>query len=126
MELHVREVFEQDVVRLVDPGCRALKLLACQNRTMGLPERIKTFFADDESDVLHAHLVNALMDGRDELNHREYLAVEHLQLIEKDQGHRPAVPEALAIGRCVAFEQSPYSDILVPFGHPVAEVAQFI
>src|SRR5688572_20207845 len=111
MELHVGEVLEQDVVRLVNARCRTLELLAREDGTVGLLEGLKTVLADYETDVLHTHLVDALVDGRDELDHRQLLAVEHLELIEEDQRHRAAVPEALAISEGVALEQPPHADV---------------
>ena len=126
MELHVCEVLEQDVVRLVYARCRTLELLARQNRAMGALEFLECVFADHDAHVLQPHHVDALMDGRDELDHRERLSVEHLELIEEDQRHRAAVPEVLAIGDGVALEQPADAHVLVPLGDPIADVTQRI
>ena len=70
VELHVGEVLEQNVVRLVR---RALELLAGE-RCSVRPREPVDFFADDDPQVLETHLVDALADGRDELDERDDLA----------------------------------------------------
>ena len=43
-----------------------------------------------------------------------------------DQGDRAAVPDVLAIGDCVTFDEPAHMHVLVPLGHPVREVAEFV
>lgn len=65
------------------------------------------------------------MDGRNELDERDLLAVEHLQrLLEEDQRHGPPVPDVLHVRRGVALEQSPHVHVLIPLGHPIGQVSQ--
>jgi len=68
----VGEVLEQDVIRLVR---RALELLAGQRCPVPTGECVD-LIADDHAEVLQAHLVDTLVDGRDELDERDDLAVE--------------------------------------------------
>jgi hypothetical protein len=62
----VREVLEQDVHGV---GCavRALELLAREDGLVGFDELVEGV-ADHDTEVLQAHLVDALVHGRDELS----------------------------------------------------------
>ena len=98
------EVLEQDVIRLVR---RALELLAGQRFSVQARESVN-LIADDYAEVLQAHLVDALVDGRDELDERDDLAVEDAKRLGgDDQGDRPSVPDPLAIGDRVPLEEGP-------------------
>jgi hypothetical protein len=77
--------------------------------------------------VLEAHRVDALVDGRDELDERDERAVEDVErLRQQDLGHGPAVPDVLHVGDRVPLEEGPHVDVLVPFGDPVRVVAERI
>lgn len=67
MELHMGVVVEQDVYRLVR---RALELLSREHGTM-TPREVVEVGADDETDVLEAHPIDALMKRRDQLDELE-------------------------------------------------------
>jgi hypothetical protein len=74
--------------------------------------------------MLQAHLVDPLVDGRDELDELDDLAVEDAERLgEHDQGDRSSVPDALAIGDRVPLEKGPEVDILVPLGDAERQVA---
>ena len=93
---------------------------------MGSDERVE-LLADDHAEVLQAHLVDPLVDGRDELDERDDLAVEDAERLgEDDQGDRPAVPDVLAIGDRVPLEERPEVDVLVPLGDADRQVAQLV
>jgi hypothetical protein len=65
-ELHVGEVLEEDVIGL---DVRALELLPGQRGAV-LTREVIDLVADDDPEVLEAHLVDALVDRRDELDVR--------------------------------------------------------
>ena len=80
----MREVLEQDVHGI---GCavRALELLSGEDGLAGFDELVERL-PDDDPEVLEAHLVDPLVDGRDQLDHRDRLAVEDLEWLGgKDQ-----------------------------------------
>src|SRR5439155_5303422 len=90
VELHVGEVLEQDVVRL-DVG--TLELLASQRGSMHSREVVDVL-TDDDAEVLEAHPVDALVNGRDELDERDRSPVEDIERLgEHDQGDRSPVPD---------------------------------
>src|SRR6266540_3996320 len=64
VELHVGEVLEQDVDRL-DVG--TLELLPSQRGSMH-SRKLVELLTDDYAEVLEAHPVDALVNGRDELD----------------------------------------------------------
>lgn len=64
VELHVGEVLEEGVVRLV---VGALELLTGERGAVLAGERVDPL-TDDHPEVLEAHLVDALVGGRDELD----------------------------------------------------------
>ena len=91
-----------------------------------LDERVERV-ADHDAEVLQPHLVDALVDGRDELDERDDLAVEDLERLGgDDQGDRAAVPDVLAVGDRVALEERPDVDVLVPLGHAERQVAELV
>jgi len=119
----VGEVLEQDVIRLVR---RALELLAGQRWPVLAGEGVD-LLADDHAEVLQAHLVDALVDGRDELDERDDPAVEDAERFGRDdQGDRPSIPDVLAIGDRVPLEERPEVDVLVPLGDAERQVAQVV
>jgi hypothetical protein len=64
--------------------------------------------ADDHAEVLQAHLVDTLVDGRDELDERDDLAVEDAERLgEEDHRDWPSVPDALEVGDRVPLEDRP-------------------
>jgi len=67
MELHMGVVVEQDVHRLVR---RALELLSREHGAM-TPREVVDVGSDDETDVLEAHPIDALMKRRDQLDELE-------------------------------------------------------
>ena len=67
------------------------------------------------------------MNGRDELDERDGLAVEDLERLGgDDQGDRAAVPDVLVVAGGVAFEQGPDVHVLVPLRHAEGEVAELV
>jgi hypothetical protein len=72
VELDMHEVLEEDVVGLV---VRALELLPGQRGTV-LPREGFDVAADDRSEMLKAHLVDALVDRRNELDEPDGHPVE--------------------------------------------------
>src|SRR6266540_3079341 len=92
VELHVGEVLEQDVDRL---DVWTLELLASQRGSMHSREVVDVV-TDDDAEVLEAHPVDALVNGRDELDERDRSPVKDLERLgEHDQGDRTPVPEVL-------------------------------
>ena len=60
-------------------------------------------------------------------NEPYYVLFEDFKPLRRDdQGDRAAVPDVLAVGDGVAFDEPPHADVLVPLGYPVREVAQFV
>jgi hypothetical protein len=99
---------------------------ARQDGLLGSDERVESV-ADHDAEVLQPHLVDALVDGRDELDERDDLSVEDFErLVGNDQGDRAAVPEVLAIGDGMAFNETPHLDVLIPLGDSVREVAEWV
>ena len=91
---------------------------------MGSDERLEGV-ADHDAEVLQPHLVDALVDGRDELDERDRLSVEDFERLGgNDQGDRSAVPHVLPIGDRMTLQQRPSVDVLVPLGHPEGEVTE--
>ncbi len=88
------EVVEQDVVRL---AVRALELLPAQGPSMHARELLD-IVPDHDAEVLQPHPVDALVDGRDELD-------------ERDEG---------------AIEEAPNVNVLLPLGDVVRDVAEGI
>src|SRR3954470_13813177 len=80
---------------------------------------------DDDAEVLEAHPIDALVNGRDELDERDRSPVEDIERLgEHDQGNRTPVPEVLAIRPRMALEQRPLVDVQVPIGDANGEVAE--
>src|SRR5207249_10296012 len=79
------------------------------------------------AEVLQAHPVDALVDGRDELDERDEGAVEDDErLRQQDLRHGPAVPDVLNVGGRVPLEEGPHVNVLLPLGDTVREVAEGI
>src|SRR6266498_3247996 len=80
---------------------------------------------DDDAEVLEAHPVDALVNGRDELDERDRSPVEDVERLgEHDQGDRTPVPEVLAIRPRMALEKGALVDVQVPIGDADGEVAE--
>src|SRR6266542_215543 len=80
---------------------------------------------DDDAEVLEAHPVDALVNGRDELDERDRSPVEDIERLgEHDQGDRTPVPEVLAVRPRIAFEKRALVDVKVPIGDADGEVAE--
>ena len=93
---------------------------------MGFDEIVEGL-AHHDPEVLQAHPVDALVHGWDQLDEGDDLAVEDVERLGgDDQGDGAAVPEVLAIGDRVAFEQRPDVDVLVPLRHADGEVAELV
>src|SRR5215467_9736767 len=121
VELHVGEVLEQHVDRL-DMG--TLELLPGQRGPMH-PRELVELLTDDDAEVLEAHPVDALVNGRDELDARDRGPVEDLERLgEHDQGYRAPVPDVLAVRPGMALEKRPLLDVQVPIGDADGEVAE--
>jgi hypothetical protein len=77
--------------------------------------------------MFQAHLVDALVHRRDELDERNLLAIEDLEgLGEHDQGDRPAVPDVLAVDERVLLELISHAHVVIPLGDTDGEVAQCV
>jgi len=97
VKLHVRVVLEQDVDRHAE---RALELLSRQDAPVGLDEGVERV-ADDEADVLEAHAVDALVEGRYQLDEPDLVALAHGErLLEQQLRDRSPVPQVLDVGAC--------------------------
>src|SRR5213595_4296640 len=82
---------------------------------------------DDDPEVLEAHPVDALVNGRDELDERDRSPVEDLERLgEHDQGDRTPVPEVLAVRPRMSLEKGALVDVQVPIGDADGEVAERI
>ena len=90
------------------------------------PRELVDAIAHDDAEVLQAHPVDALVDGRDELDHRDRAP---------SSTSSGSASRILEIGRpfqtfssCgrLALEQRADVDVLVPLGHAVGHVAQGI
>src|SRR6266436_9353843 len=80
---------------------------------------------DDDAEVLEAHPVDALVNGRDELDERDRSPVEDIErLDEHDQGDRTPVPDVLAVRPRMALEKRPLVDVKVPIGDADGDVAE--
>src|SRR5262245_34864918 len=80
---------------------------------------------DDDAEVLEAHPVDALVNGRDELDVRDRSPVEDLERLgEHDQGDRTPVPDSLAVRPRMALEQCSLVDVQVPIGDADGQVAE--
>src|SRR6187401_3201271 len=65
------------------------------------------------------------MNGRDELDARDWCPVEDVERLgEHDQGDRAPVPDLLAVRPCVPLEERPLVNIEIPIGDAHGEVAQ--
>jgi hypothetical protein len=72
---------------------------------------------DDDAEMLEAHPVDALVNGRDELDARDRSPVEDIERLgEHDQGDRAPVPDALAVRPCMALEKRPLVYVKIPIG----------
>src|SRR5213082_3441755 len=80
---------------------------------------------DDDAEVLEAHPVDALMNGRDELDERDRSPLEDIERLgEHDLGDRTPVPDVLAVRPRMALEKRPLVDVQIPIGDADGEVAE--
>src|SRR5262245_48192914 len=80
---------------------------------------------DDDAEVLEAHPVDTLVNGRDELDVRGRSPVEDLERLgQHDLGDRTPVPDALEVRPRMALEKRPLVDVQVPIGDADGEVAE--
>ena len=119
----MREVLEEDVDRL-DVG--TLELLPSQRGSMHSRELVD-LLTDDDAEVLEAHPVDALVNGRDELDARDRSPVEDLERLgEHDQGDRTPVPDVLAVRLRMALEKRALVDVQVPIGDADGEMTECV
>ena len=98
-------------------------MLAGQRGPMYPRERVD-LFADDDAEVLEAHPVDALVNGRDELDARDRSPVEDIERLgEHDQGDRTPF-QALSGSSAMALEKRALVDVQVPIGDADGEVAE--
>src|SRR5688572_426018 len=82
---------------------------------------------DDDAEMLEAHPVDTLVNGRDELDARDRSPVEDSERLgEHDQGDRTPVPDVLAVRPRMALEKRPLVDVQVPIGDADGEVAECV
>src|SRR5437868_10586808 len=80
---------------------------------------------DDDAEVLEAHPVDALVNGRDELDERDRSPLEDIERLgEHDLGDRTPVPDVLAVRPRMALEKRPLVDVKIPIGDADGEVAE--
>src|SRR2546429_8051749 len=80
---------------------------------------------DDDAEVLEAHPVDALVNGRDELDERDRSPVEDIKRLgEHDLGDRTPIPDVLEVRLRMALEKRPLVDVKVPIGDADGEVAE--
>ena len=115
------EVLEQHVDRL-DVG--TLELLPGQRGPMHSRELVE-LLTDDDAEVLEAHPVDTLVNGRDELDARDRSPIEDIERLgEHDLGDRTPVPDVLEVRPRMALEKRPLVDVQVPIGDADGEVAE--
>src|SRR5438270_12424059 len=79
---------------------------------------------DDDAEVLEAHPVDALVNGRDELDERDRSPVEDIERLgEHHLGDRTPVPDILGVRPRMTLEKRALVDIKVPIGVAHADVA---
>jgi hypothetical protein len=101
-----------------------MELLTSQGRSMHARE-VVDLLTDDDAEVLEAHPVDALVNGRDELDERDRSPVEDIERLgEHDQGDRTPLPEVLALRPGMALEKRPLVHEKVPIGDADGEVAE--
>src|SRR5438270_10850936 len=80
---------------------------------------------EGDAEVLEAHPVDALVNGRDELDERNRSPVEDIERLgEHDLGNRAPVPDVLEVRPRMALEKRPLVDVKVPIGDADGEVAE--
>src|SRR5204862_2320975 len=103
-----------------------LKLLTGERGPMHSREVVEVL-TDDAPEVLEPHPVDALVNGRDELDARHRSPVEDIERLgEHDQGDRTPVPEVLAVRPRMSLEKGALVDVQVPIGDADGEVAERI
>src|SRR3989442_14063166 len=79
---------------------------------------------DDDAEVLEAHPVDALVNGRDELDERDRSPVEDIERLgEHDLGDRAPVPDVLEVRPRIALENRPLVGVNFPIGDADGEAA---
>jgi len=120
IELHVGVVVEQDVHRL---NLRALELLSREHGAM-TPREVIEVGADDETDVLEAHPIDALMKRRNQLDELDRRRLGELQRVcEQEFGDRSSVPNVFEVGDGPFFELVTQNEVLTPGSSPDGEIA---
>src|SRR3954447_4059438 len=89
------------------------------------PRELVELLTHDNAEVLKTHPVDALVNGRDQLDIRDRCLVEELEWFgEHDQGDRASVPDVLAVRFRMTLEKRALVDVDVPIGHADGEVAE--
>src|SRR5438876_6595842 len=89
------------------------------------PREVVDVLTHDDAEVLEAHPVDALVNGRDELDGRDLGPVEDIERLgEHDLRDRTPVPEVLVVRTRMALEKRPLVDVQVPVGDAYGEVAE--
>jgi hypothetical protein len=119
MELHVGVVVEQDVHGL---DLRALELLSREHGAMP-PREVIEVGADDETDVLEAHPIDALMKRRNQLDELDRRRLGERQRVrEQEFGDRSSVPDVFEVGDGPFFELVTQNEVLTPGPSPDGEI----
>src|SRR5438270_11015293 len=80
---------------------------------------------DYDAEVFEANPVDALVNGRDELDERNRSPVEDIERLgEHDLGNRASVPDVLEVRPRMALEKRPLVDVKVPIGYADGKVAE--
>jgi len=120
IELHVGVVVEQDVHRL---DLRALELLSREHDAM-TPREVIEAGADDETDVLEAHPIDAPMKRRNQLDELDRRRLGELQRVcEQEFGDRSSVRDVFEVGDGPFFELVTQNEVLTPGSSPDGEMA---
>ena len=120
IELHVGVVVEQDVHRL---DLRALELLSREHDAM-TPREVIEVGADDETDVLEALPIDALMKRRNQLDELDRRRLGELQRVcEQEFGDRSSVRDVFEVGDGPFFELVTQNEVLTPGSSPDGEMA---
>src|SRR5437867_3016404 len=80
---------------------------------------------DDDAEVLEAHPVDALVNGRDELDERDRGPVEDIERLgEHHLGDRTPIPDILGVRPRMTLEKRALVDVKIPIGDADGEVAE--
>src|SRR4029450_5685641 len=90
-----------------------------------LSREVVAVLTDDDAEVLEAHPVDALVNGRDELDERDRSPIEDIERLGGERlGDREPAPGVVAFRLCMALEKGALVDVQVPISDAHGEVAE--